>query len=74
LKGANDLPVEQPTKFGLVINLNTAKGARCDDPVVAPRARRCGDRVTIAFLLRRMSPLLALADIAKLSINVRFRE
>jgi putative tryptophan/tyrosine transport system substrate-binding protein len=35
-----DLPVEQPTKFDLVINLTTAKGAEAEDPRSIPAARR----------------------------------
>jgi ABC-type uncharacterized transport system substrate-binding protein len=55
LRGAKpgEIPVEQPTKFDLIINLTTAKASGS--------TRRRGDRVSHCHscsLLRRMSPQL----------------
>jgi putative ABC transport system substrate-binding protein len=40
-----DIPIEQPIKYELVVNLKTREGARADNPRILPHARRRGDRM-----------------------------
>jgi hypothetical protein len=44
-----EIPVEQPTKFDLVINLKNREVTRSQNSVIGARPRRRGDRVAALF-------------------------
>jgi putative tryptophan/tyrosine transport system substrate-binding protein len=56
-----DLPVEQPVKFDLVVNLRTAKGTRLDDARILLAARRRGNRIEVVFMAHRVNAYEAAA-------------
>ena len=58
IRGAKpgDLPIQQPTKFNLVVNSEDRTGARPESPSNAARPRRRGDRIGLADVRTQASP------------------
>jgi hypothetical protein len=67
------LPVQAPTKYELIINLKTAKGARPHNSREVASHRRRGDRIVVCFAAVAHVRLWHLADITIALRNVRFR-
>ena len=63
-----DLPIEQPVKFELVVNLKTAKAMGLSIPEIFPAARRRGDRINGRDVAYWHS-----TDLPSLHDHVRFR-